>query len=94
MSNLKDEMDDLARDIKNGTAEHIKAGELTVEHIDSVIEFFFTYSVSNVLAKISGELRQISHDGNGTTIEITGWPERGELLEFQLGHDTPIEVQS
>lgn len=73
-------------------------GDVLAKHLNAVsigclISFDWAFP-SGVTARVHGELRQIYHTGNDTTVHLTG-PDHhtGDLQEFTLQHEALVEVR-
>ncbi|AXH70521.1 hypothetical protein HOT75_gp135 [Gordonia phage Daredevil] len=83
--------------IKQAYANHIEgesiaAGELNATHIDSHVRFNYHPDHGRaewVDMRLTGELRQIYHHGNDTTINLS-MRDAGDLFEATLEHDEPV----
>lgn len=85
-----------AGDLERGAAgtEACAAGDLGAGELGALVTFRAVLD-AGVRATVTGELRQVYHTGNDTTINVCS-PDRdvaGELAEFTLAHDDVLEVQ-
>ncbi|NKR94275.1 hypothetical protein GS483_19305 [Rhodococcus hoagii] len=73
-------------------------GDVLAKHLNAVsigclISFDWAFP-SGVTARVHGELRQIYHTGNGATLSLASPTDHsGDLTEFALQHDIPVEVR-
>ncbi|QLF84635.1 hypothetical protein SEA_GAIL_71 [Mycobacterium phage Gail] len=73
--------------------ERIAAGLLTAEHIGKRIQFSYTIQPSKVRAIVFGELREVHHDGEGTTLWLSGSDSVGDKADFELSSVKPVGVR-
>lgn len=70
-----------------------KFGDLHAGLIGSDVTFEWVYPHSGVEARLTGELRQIYHNGAETTVNITGRENStGDLEEFTFDHSSVVDV--
>lgn len=70
----------------------IPASEVCPALIGNIVQFAWEFT-SKVSAVITGELRQISADGNDIHLNLTGTDETtGDLSEFTLAYGAPLTV--
>lgn len=77
---------------------HVTAESLSGKDIGKVIQFNWEMDGSKLLARITGELRQVYHTSAETVINATSHTEdtAGEMSEFVLdpGHEITMLVKS
>ncbi|MDJ0403922.1 hypothetical protein QNA23_10555 [Rhodococcus erythropolis] len=70
----------------------IPASEVCPALIGNIVQFAWDFD-SKVSAVVTGELRQISADGNDIHLNLTGAEEStGDLSEFSLAYGAPVTV--
>ncbi|ALF00940.1 hypothetical protein SEA_SERENITY_73 [Mycobacterium phage Serenity] len=72
--------------------EKVRAGDLSAEHIGKRIQFNYVFQPSKVGAIVFGELREVHHHGEGTTL----WLSRsaaGDKQEFDLSPNQSTGVR-
>lgn len=72
--------------------ERVLAGTLTAEHVGKRVQFSHTFEPSKVGAIVFGELREVHHHGEGTTL----WLSRsatGDKQEFDLPSHSRIGIR-
>lgn len=71
----------------------VPASELCPALIGSVVQFSWLFRHSQVSAVVTGELRQLSADGNEIHVNLTSPVEpTGDLSEFGLAYGEPVTV--
>ncbi|ABE67391.1 hypothetical protein PBI_CHE12_72 [Mycobacterium phage Che12] len=78
--------------MKQLKVEKVSAQELTHKHIGERVQFYWKFPLSDVRAVITGDLREVHHDGEGTTVWLTGRNSEGSKQEFQISPITRIGV--
>ncbi|MGW6624245.1 hypothetical protein ACWF99_23775 [Nocardia sp. NPDC055002] len=74
-------------------SSYLSAQELSGEHIGSVVEFNWKFPHSNVEALITGELREIHHDGSDeVSLNLCGPGSVGDKTEFTVTTITTVQI--
>lgn len=69
------------------------ARDLSGSHLYQEVQFGWEFTHSGVHALITGELREIQHDGEGVTVWLCGLGEVfGDKSEFSLGDADEVTV--
>ncbi|QFG04548.1 hypothetical protein SEA_JEEVES_73 [Mycobacterium phage Jeeves] len=73
--------------------ERIAAGRLTAEHIGKRVQFSYTLEPSKVRAIVFGDLREVHHDGEGSTLWLSGSDSAGDKTMFEMPSVKPVGVR-
>lgn len=67
-------------------------GNLNAKHIGMMVKFRWRFPGCNVIADIAGELREVHHHPEGTSVWLAGPDSQGIKKEFTVGHDIAVAV--
>ncbi|NKR32226.1 hypothetical protein GS538_20315 [Rhodococcus hoagii] len=71
----------------------VLAKHLNAVHIGGLVEFDWAFP-NGVAVTVRGELRQIYHTSNDTGLSLSAPDDHsGDLREFAVQHDTPVQVR-